>query len=150
MRASCFSNSLLVLSDGVHSTVITLRILEVMHPPRIALRFFLSDRFASRFLYFLKCRKNHESVLRPRMKGGTYRNHFLDVINIKVQQIALAGPTTGVFIRFNYSSSKVLELFIGKAEHCDIVSRVLRRQGLEGPVENAAVEFLGYMMISWI
>lgn len=77
------------------------------------------------------------------MKEKTYRNHFLDVMNIEVQYIARAGPTIEVFVRFDYPSTKVLELFIGEVKHGNIVFRILGRLGLEGPIKNAAVELLG-------
>lgn len=85
----------------------------------------------------------NESVLGPHRKEGTYRDHFLDIMHIKVQQIALAGPSAGVSIRFDYSSAKVLKLLIRETEHGNVVFRIFGRHGLEGPVENAAVKFLG-------
>lgn len=84
-----------------------------------------------------------------RKEERTYRDHFLNIINIEVQQIGLAGPTAGVFIRFDDSSAKVLELFIGKTEHGNSVFWILSRLGLEGPIENAAIELLGWGVLAW-
>lgn len=54
MRARWHPSSLLVLPGGIDSAIVTLSILEVMHPPRIALGFLLADGFASSFRYFLE------------------------------------------------------------------------------------------------
>ena len=138
-------NSLLILADGINPRIVTLCILKVMQPTMIAFGFLFADGFPASLGDFLRTPDREPRVrLEDLMsKGHSHRDHFLDVMNVKVPKAALLRPGFGVSIIFYDSPAQVLELLIGETEHGNFVFRILGCRRLEGPVEDVAVKFFG-------
>ncbi len=55
------------------------------------------------------------------MKKRTYRYHFLNVVHIKIHDIAPLRPNLAVPVDFDDSSAQLLERVVGVAEHSQVI-----------------------------